>query len=460
MKSFSPKNKDQQNKSVSSDSIQTKSKQDNYFVDNSPEAIQMRQLQSSIDNSDEVKQMMAYNSAFQKNETAQLRKDGSPKEENKTGLPDNLKSGMENLSGVSLNDVKVHRNSEKPAQLQAHAYAQGTDIHLASGQEKHLPHELGHVVQQKQGRVKPTMQMKDQVNVNDDAILEKEADVMGAKAQKNASTYNATISNQENTNNSNTIQRYTISDDGKFNISENNLFAVENTNYPNSIFVSDGAPMPLPGGLAWVENGSIELNGITFKRFDADVSAYEKENGPGTEKFCGQFASGLAGKNQKEDQSTAEPGEILYDEDTSPELEYGWENHYATVVIKDGGDHATFETAVGIEEMWAGIYGSEKGQTFKYKTQSANIDRMMTMPDFIIPAKTKIEQTFWQWIFGKSGKEVVKEEEVRIPQGITVEQGLAYKDELEAWKKDGTPPTSEFMNRVIIRLEQELETLK
>lgn len=101
---------------------------------------------------------------------------------NKTGLPDNLKSGIENLSGYSMEDVKVHYNSSKPAQLQAHAYAQGTDIHLASGQEKHLPHEAWHVVQQKQGRVKPTKQLKSKVNINDDSGLEKEADVMGAKA--------------------------------------------------------------------------------------------------------------------------------------------------------------------------------------------------------------------------------------------------------------------------------------
>lgn len=101
---------------------------------------------------------------------------------NHTGLPDKLKSGIENLSGHSLDDVKVHYNSSKPAQLQAHAYAQGTDIHLASGQEKHLPHEAWHVVQQKQGRVKPTMQMKGKVNINDNATLEKEADLMGAKA--------------------------------------------------------------------------------------------------------------------------------------------------------------------------------------------------------------------------------------------------------------------------------------
>jgi hypothetical protein len=101
---------------------------------------------------------------------------------NNSGLPDSLKSGVENLSGLSMDDVKVHYNSDKPAQLNAHAYAQGTDIHLASGQEKHLPHEAWHVVQQKQGRVQPTMMMKAKVPINDDQGLEKEADIMGARA--------------------------------------------------------------------------------------------------------------------------------------------------------------------------------------------------------------------------------------------------------------------------------------
>ena len=78
------------------------------------------------------------------------KKEATPSQ---TGLPDQLKTGIENLSGHSMDDVKVHYNSEKPAQLQAHAYAQGTDIHLGAGQEKHLPHEAWHVVQQKQGRV-------------------------------------------------------------------------------------------------------------------------------------------------------------------------------------------------------------------------------------------------------------------------------------------------------------------
>ncbi len=103
------------------------------------------------------------------------------KKKNNTGLPDALKSGMESLSGHSMDDVKVHYNSPKPAQLNAHAYAQGTNIHLASGQEKHLPHEAWHVVQQKQGRVQPTKTVAG-AKINDNASLEKEADVMGAKA--------------------------------------------------------------------------------------------------------------------------------------------------------------------------------------------------------------------------------------------------------------------------------------
>ena len=97
-------------------------------------------------------------------------------------LPENLKAGVESLSGQSMEGVNVHHNSSAPAQLQAHAFAQGSDIHLGPGQEKHLPHEAWHVAQQRQGRVQPTVQMKG-VSVNHDTSLEREADVMGARAQ-------------------------------------------------------------------------------------------------------------------------------------------------------------------------------------------------------------------------------------------------------------------------------------
>jgi hypothetical protein len=106
------------------------------------------------------------------------------KQANKTGMPDQLKSGLEGSSGFDLSDVRVHYNSSKPAQLAAHAYAQGNDIHIGPGQEKHLPHEGWHVIQQKQGRVKPTMQAETGAFVNDDVGLEREADVMGSQAMR------------------------------------------------------------------------------------------------------------------------------------------------------------------------------------------------------------------------------------------------------------------------------------
>ncbi len=74
---------------------------------------------------------------------------------NGTGLPDKLKTGIESLSGMSMDHVKVHYNSSKPAQLNALAYTQGNEIHLSPGQERLLPHEAWHVVQQAQGRVSP-----------------------------------------------------------------------------------------------------------------------------------------------------------------------------------------------------------------------------------------------------------------------------------------------------------------
>lgn len=131
------------------------------------------QLQAMADRSAPVQRLQAF-AELQRVEDAAPRANG-------TGMPDTLKSGIESLSGMSMDHVKVHRNSDKPAAVQAHAYAQGSDIHLAPGQERHLPHEAWHVVQQAQGRVRPTTQLGG-VAVNDDAGLEAEADAMGARA--------------------------------------------------------------------------------------------------------------------------------------------------------------------------------------------------------------------------------------------------------------------------------------
>ena len=122
---------------------------------------------------------------------------------NNTGMPDNLKSGIESLSGFSMDDVRVHYNSSKPATVQALAYTQGTDIHVAPGQEKCLPHEAWHVAQQMAGRVSPTTNING-MPVNDNAALEHEADVMGEKAVQ---CKNISCSKQNKYVNTNFIQR-------------------------------------------------------------------------------------------------------------------------------------------------------------------------------------------------------------------------------------------------------------
>lgn len=97
------------------------------------------------------------------------------------GLPEDLKTGIESLSGLSMDGVSVHYNSPKPAQVDALAFAAGSEIHMGPGSEEHLPHEAWHLVQQRQGRVAPSMNIGG-MGVNTDVSLEREADVMGQRA--------------------------------------------------------------------------------------------------------------------------------------------------------------------------------------------------------------------------------------------------------------------------------------
>ena len=103
-------------------------------------------------------------------------------DESNGGLPAQLRAGIEALSGMDMSGVRVHRNSSQPAELNALAYAQGNDIHLGPGQEKHLPHEAWHVVQQLQGRVEPMIRSKSGSLINNDTNLENDADIMGRAA--------------------------------------------------------------------------------------------------------------------------------------------------------------------------------------------------------------------------------------------------------------------------------------
>ncbi len=132
--------------------------------------------------------------------------DNKPKN---NGLPEELIDGIKNLSGISLDDVKVHYNSSKPAELDAHAFAQGNNIFLASGQEKHLAHEAWHIVQQKQGRVKTTDTTSQGDRINADKLLEKEADDMGEKVlnfEKEEHTSSSLFSEHESSSPNEIIQ--------------------------------------------------------------------------------------------------------------------------------------------------------------------------------------------------------------------------------------------------------------
>lgn len=159
-------------KSASEPNSPSRNTQSKPVADQSPAAIAQRQRIELLNNSPQATVQRERMNTLQRLENeeplqAKFVEQHSPSsaqqtsnKPNKTGLPDQLKSGVENLSGMSLDHVKVHYNSSQPAQLNAHAYAQGNEIHVAPGQERHLPHETWHVVQQAQGRVKPTVQMQ------------------------------------------------------------------------------------------------------------------------------------------------------------------------------------------------------------------------------------------------------------------------------------------------------------
>lgn len=96
-------------------------------------------------------------------------------------LPAALRTGLESMSGDDLSNVQIHTNSAFPASVDALAYTQGQNIHLAPGQGRHLPHESWHVAQQMAGRVQATAD-ENGAAVNDDVTLEREADLMARRA--------------------------------------------------------------------------------------------------------------------------------------------------------------------------------------------------------------------------------------------------------------------------------------
>lgn len=116
----------------------------------------------------------------QKRSTQKLAEAGKP---NLTGIPLQMKQSFERSSGLSFDDVRVHYHSALPARLGALAYTRGPHVYVGPGQEGHLGHELGHVIQQKQGRVRATSELGG-VKFNTSPAMEREADTLSRQAAR------------------------------------------------------------------------------------------------------------------------------------------------------------------------------------------------------------------------------------------------------------------------------------
>lgn len=102
------------------------------------------------------------------------------------GIPRLLRQLMETKTTMSLDDVVVHYQSQKPKEIGALAYTLGSDIYLGPGQQRHLAHEIGHVVQQKAGIVQADRYIHG-YPVNTSAALESQADhISDARLQQAA----------------------------------------------------------------------------------------------------------------------------------------------------------------------------------------------------------------------------------------------------------------------------------
>lgn len=80
----------------------------------------------------------------------------------------------EEQSNISLHDLDIHVNSNRPSMYKADAMAQGTRIDLSPNHDDDFNHELIHVLQFKQGRI-PTTDRTYGVARNSNPVLEQEA---------------------------------------------------------------------------------------------------------------------------------------------------------------------------------------------------------------------------------------------------------------------------------------------
>lgn len=98
-------------------------------------------------------------------------------------LPDEIQTKMEGSFGTDFSDVQIRENSSVAKNLNALAFTQGNEVHFAPGEynpqsikgQKILAHELSHIIQQREGKVKSTHEEQGH-NISEQIELENEAD--------------------------------------------------------------------------------------------------------------------------------------------------------------------------------------------------------------------------------------------------------------------------------------------
>ena len=116
------------------------------------------------------------------------------------GMPVDLLINMSQSLGADFSEVNIHRDSQSATDAGALAYTQGNDVHFAPGQydpesasgQELIGHELTHVIQQREGRVRANNEVNG-MPLNDDKGLEKEADEGGMKVTQLKSNPYVTI---------------------------------------------------------------------------------------------------------------------------------------------------------------------------------------------------------------------------------------------------------------------------
>lgn len=102
---------------------------------------------------------------------------------NNTGMPDWIKNNFEAVTSLSAENVRVRYNSPKPAQLEAKAFTNDSEIHVAPGAESSLFHELGHLPRRRSQPIPVTGYVAG-VPVNDNPDFEREADRVGERIRR------------------------------------------------------------------------------------------------------------------------------------------------------------------------------------------------------------------------------------------------------------------------------------